>query len=151
MDHIIDKVTPRLNVFRTLKFKLLRNHLQVIYFSFIRPLLEYADIIWDNIPEYLRDKLESMQIEAVRIVTRTTKLCSKQNLYKDTGWETLSERRKKHKILKFHEMFHKKGPEYLNQMVPQQIFEVHNYNTRRTNDTQNVNCRASYYKHSFLP
>ena len=151
MDHIIDKVTPRLNVFRTLKFKLLRNHLQVIYFSFIRPLLEYADIIWDNIPEYLRDKLESMQIEAVRIVTRTTKLCSKQNLYKDTGWETLSERRKKHKILKFHEMFHKKGPEYLNQMVPQQIFEVHNCNTRRTNDTQNVNCRASYYKHSFLP
>ena len=62
MDHIIDKVTPRLNVFRTLKFKLLRNHLQVIYFSFIRPLLEYADIIWDNIPEYLRDKLESIQI-----------------------------------------------------------------------------------------
>ena len=75
----------------------------------------------------------------------------KTNLYKDTGWETLSERRKKHKILKFHEMFHKKGPEYLNQMVPQQNFEVHNYNTRRTNDTQNVNCRASYYKHSFLP
>jgi hypothetical protein len=40
----------------------------------------------------------------------------------------------KHKILKFHEMFHEKGPEYLNQMVPQQFFEVHNYNTRRTND-----------------
>jgi hypothetical protein len=66
------------------------------------------------------------------------------------GWETLSERRKKHKILKFHEMFHEKGPEYLNQMVPQQIFEVHNYNTRRTNDTQNVNCRTSCYKNSFL-
>jgi hypothetical protein len=80
VDHIIDKVTPRLNVFRTLKFKLLRNHHQVIYFSFIRPLLEYADIIWDNIPEYLRDKLESMQIEAVRIVTRTNivELCSKE-------------------------------------------------------------------------
>jgi hypothetical protein len=27
--------------------------------------------------------------------------------------------------------------------VPQQIFEVHNYNTRRTNDTQNVNCSTS--------
>jgi hypothetical protein len=80
------------------------------------------------------------------IVTGATKLCSKQNLYNDTGWETLSERRKKHKILKFHEMFHEKGPEYLNQMVPQQFFEVHNYNTRRTNDTQNVNCRTSYYK-----
>ena len=62
VNHIIDKVTPRLNVFRTLKFKLQRNHLQVICFSFIRPLLEYANIIWDNIPEYLRVKLESIQI-----------------------------------------------------------------------------------------
>ena len=75
----------------------------------------------------------------------------KTNLYNDTGWETLSERRKKHKILKFHEMFHEKGPEYINQMVSQQIFEVHNYNTRRTNETKNVNCRTSYYKNSFLP
>ena len=97
VNHIIDKVTLRLNVFRTLKFKLQRNLLQVIYFSFIRPLLEYGDIIWDNIPEYLRDKREStnkcIQIEAARIVTGATKLCSKQNLYNDTGWETLSERR----------------------------------------------------------
>jgi hypothetical protein len=45
VNHIIDKVTLRLNVFRTLKFKLQRNLLQVIYFSFIRPLLEYGDII----------------------------------------------------------------------------------------------------------
>ena len=81
VNHIIDKVTLRLNVFRTLKFKLQRNLLQVIYFSFIRPLLEYGDNIWDNIPEYLRDKREStkkcIQIEAARIVTRATKLCSK--------------------------------------------------------------------------
>jgi hypothetical protein len=62
VNHIIDKVTPRLNVFRTLKFNLQRNHLQVICFSFIRPLLEYANIIWDNIPAYLRVRLESIQI-----------------------------------------------------------------------------------------
>ena len=110
-------------------------------------MLEYADIIWNNIPEYLRDKLESIQIEAAMIVTGATKLCSKQNLYNDTEWETLSEHRKTHNILKFHE----KGPEYLDHMVPQQIFEVHNYNTKRTNDTRNVNCRTSYYKNSFLP
>ena len=114
-------------------------------------MLEYADIIWDNIPEYLRDKLKSIQIEAAGIVTGEAKLCSKQNLYNDTGWETLSERRKKHKTLKLHEMFHEKGPEYLNQMMPQLIFEVHNYNTRRTNDTQDVNCRTLYCKSSFLP
>ena len=33
---------------RRLKFRLNRKSLETIYFSFIRPLLEYADVIWDN-------------------------------------------------------------------------------------------------------
>ena len=92
---IIDKATPRLNLMRSLKFKLSCNNLQVIYMynSFIRPILKYADTVWDNIPIYLKDKLESIQIEAAHIVTGATKLCSKSKLYNDTGWVYLSERR----------------------------------------------------------
>ena len=45
--------------------------------------------------------VESIQIEAARIVTDATKLCSKVKLYEDTGWDSLYERRKKHKIIKF--------------------------------------------------
>ena len=33
---------------RKLKFELDRKSLQTIYFSFIRPLLEYADVMWNN-------------------------------------------------------------------------------------------------------
>ena len=33
---------------RKLKFKLDRSSLQMIYISFIRPVLEYADAVWDN-------------------------------------------------------------------------------------------------------
>ena len=40
---------------RALKFKLDRHTMQIIYFSFIRPVLEYADNIWDNIPEHLKN------------------------------------------------------------------------------------------------
>jgi len=151
VDYIINKVTPRLNLMRNLKFKLTRIQLQTIYFSFIRPILEYGDVIWDNIPNYLKDKLESIQIEAARIVTGATKLCSKAKLYEDTGWDSLNERRRKHKLIKFHDMFHHHTPEYLSNIVPQQLSEVHNYNTRRANDIQNLHCRTSYYKNSFLP
>ena len=151
VDVLIEKVTTRLNLMRKLKFKLHRNHLEIIYFSFIRPVLEYADIIWDNIPHYLKEKVESIQIEAARIVTGATKLCSKSKLYEDTGWDSLNERRKKHKIIKFHEMFHKNTPEYLSRLVPRQLFEVHEYNTRRTRDIEHINCRTTFYKNSFLP
>ena len=94
VNKIIEKITPRLNLFRALKFKLKRKYLQTIYFSFIRPLFEYTDIIWDNIPDYLSDKLENMQLEAARIVTGGTKLASiikLMKLYNETGWELLSE------------------------------------------------------------
>ena len=33
---------------RKLKFKLDRKSLETVYIAFIRPLLEYGDIIWDN-------------------------------------------------------------------------------------------------------
>jgi hypothetical protein len=85
IDYIIDKATPRLNFMRKLKFKLSRELLQIIYFSYVRPILEYVDIVWDNIPIYLRERLETINIEAARIVTVATKLCSKEKLYVETG------------------------------------------------------------------
>ena len=48
LEHIKKKAMTRVNVMRKLKFKLDRRSLQTIYISFIRPLLEYADIVWDN-------------------------------------------------------------------------------------------------------
>ena len=61
---------------RKLKFKHDRRSLQTIYISFIRPLLEYADVIWDNCSQTEAYELEKIQHEAVRIVTGATKLVS---------------------------------------------------------------------------
>ena len=93
---------------RKLKFQLDRKSLQTIYFSFIRPLLEYAGVIWDNCFQYEANELEKIQNEAARIVTGATKLVSINNLLKETGWELLSTRRKKHKLSLFYKM--KNGP-----------------------------------------
>jgi hypothetical protein len=93
------KVSSRLSVFRRVKFKLKRSHLQTIYISFIRPLMEYGDIVWNNIPDYLKQSLESLQLKAARIVTGATKLTFKQLLYDETGWETLQTRRNNHKLI----------------------------------------------------
>ena len=73
--------------------------MQKQYFSFVRPVLEYADIIWDNIPEYLVNKIESIQLEAARIVTEGNRLASRHLLYKETGWEPLSKRRENHRLI----------------------------------------------------
>jgi hypothetical protein len=67
--------------------------------------MEYGDIlVWDNIPEYLKQSLESLKLEAARIVTGATKLMSKHLLYEETGWEMLQTHRNNRKLIKFHEI-----------------------------------------------
>ena len=79
--YIKEKAWCGINIMRKLKFQLDRKSLETIYIAFIRPLLEYADVIWDNCSQYKKDDLEKIQIEAVRIATGITKLLSLNNLY----------------------------------------------------------------------
>lgn len=73
-----------------------------MYFSSIRPVLEYAGVIWDNCSEYMKDRLEKINYEAVRIVTGASNLTSQNILLDETGWETLRDRRTNHKLVLFH-------------------------------------------------
>ena len=82
--YITSKAWTRLHIMRKLKF---------IYTSFIRPILEYADVVWDNCTQYEINAVEKIQIEAARIVTGTSKLVSLEKLYNETCWETLERRR----------------------------------------------------------
>ena len=76
---------------RKLKFKLDRESLEIIYTAFIRPLLEYSDVIWNNCTLQDKYELDKIQNEAARIATGTTKLVSLNSLYKEIGWESLEE------------------------------------------------------------
>ena len=38
----------RINIMSGLKYELDRESLEIIYTTFIRPIVEYADVIWDN-------------------------------------------------------------------------------------------------------
>jgi hypothetical protein len=89
---IIDKANRRLGILRSLKYKLDRLSLERIYMGFIRPILEYGDIVWDSPGEKL-SPLEAVQLNAARIVTGATARCSTQGLYNETSWEPLSHRR----------------------------------------------------------
>ena len=89
---------------RKFKFKLNRQALETMYFSFIRPTLEYADIVWDNCTQQQEQDIEKIQIEAARIVTGATKLISLNKLYVETGWELLKDRRRKHRLILFYKM-----------------------------------------------
>jgi hypothetical protein len=54
---ITGKAYKRINILGKSKCILDRKSLEKIYFTFARPLLEYADVIWDNMSISLNKKI----------------------------------------------------------------------------------------------
>ena len=151
IENILDKAWKRINIMRKLKYVLDRVSLEKIYIAFIRPLLEYADVIWDNCAQYEVVELEKAQHEAGRIVTGATRLISIDKLYSEIGWETLSSRRKFHKLVLFYKMTHGLTPDYLSNLIPDTVGSLSRYNLRNENDIRTIPCRTQLYFNSFLP
>ena len=57
-----------------------------MYFTLIRPVLEYACEEFDGCYERDNEQLEKIQLEAARIATSLTKVASQVSLYLETGW-----------------------------------------------------------------
>ena len=151
INYIKTKCWKRINIMHKLKFILDRKSLETIYISFIRPILEYGDILFDNCSQQEKQDLESIQHEAARIVTGATKLVSISKLMKEVGWDTLDMRRHKHKLIQFYKMKNHLSPEYLCDLVPQTVGDSNSYWLRNASQYVHLPSRTSYHSHSFLP
>ena len=65
-----------------------------------------------------KKQLDSIHIEAARIITGATKLCSINKLSVDVGWDSLQNRRNKHKLVIFYKIMNGLTPDYLSDCVP---------------------------------
>ena len=69
IDTIYVTTNKKVSFFSKLKFLLDRKTLFTLYTSYIRPSLEYGNIIWNNCTELECDRLESIQRRGSRIIT----------------------------------------------------------------------------------
>jgi hypothetical protein len=151
IDYIKSKAWIRINIMRKLKYVLDRKSLEIIYLCFIRPLLEYADIIWDNCTNAEKLELDKIQNEAARIAIGATKLISLDNLRREIGWENLDERRRNHKLTLLYKMKNNLTPNYLSSLIPPQVNSETRYPLRNSNNIQLPHARTQLYYNSFLP
>ena len=145
INHITIRACARINIMRKLKFKLDRKSLETIYTAFIKPLIEYGDIIWDYCSQYQKDELDKIQDEAARITTGATRLISLSTLSKEIGWESLEKRRTNYLLT------HNLAPLYLSSLVPSTVSNMSRYNLRNSNDLQTIDARTTLYYNSPLP
>ena len=84
---------------RRLKFCLDRKSFETIYRTFIRPILEYADVVLGNCTNHENQELDKIQTEAARIVTGAANLLQLHVLSDEVNWEPLETRRMKLRLL----------------------------------------------------
>ena len=147
------KVNKRIGVLRSLKYKLNRESLLTIYKTYIRSIMEYCSVIWDNCTITQSDELELLQRECIRIITGLPRFCSVVKLYAESGLEPLAQRRYRQRLILLHKSMYGLAPSYLYSELP--ILRTdpsvrndrHNYifdNLGRPND-------PNYYLNSFFP
>ena len=133
------------------EFQLDRRSLQTMYLSFIRPILESENVVWDNCCNYEKFEIEKVQIEAGRIVTGATKSCQKTKILDETGWGSLETRRYKHRMITFYKMVKGYAPSYLQTIVPPTVHQVSHRNLRNNQNLTVLRARTNHYDNSFIP
>ena len=149
IDYVKERVWGRMNVMRRLKFCIDRKSLETIYLTFIRPILEYADVVWDKCTNYKKQEFDKIQTEAARIVKWATKLVSLHALFDEVNWKPLEARRMKHRLLLLYKMLNNLSPEYLSSLIPPTVNNISRYNLRNANNIQTMDFRTTQYFNSF--
>ena len=122
-----------------------------MYKSFIRPSLEYGDIIWNNLDLDRINQLESVQKECIRVITGLTRSCTLHNLYSESGFQPLSSRRKNHKLCMFYKIKNGLVPEFLLNKLPPMAATRNHYNVRHRDLFTPIRCNTKLYRNSFFP
>ena len=125
--------------------------LEYIYEYMILPIIEYADVIYDNLPNRLVKDLELLQRQAALWCTGGYKHTKHVELLKELGWEQLSLRRKCHRLFIMYKIINNNTPLYLKRLIPDTVVDHTGYNLRSANNFTIPIYVKSFCKKSFIP
>ena len=103
--HIVNAVSranKRVDIMCRLAHFIDRRTLTVMFNSFIRPVLEYGDILYNNCNVIEAELIELVQKRAARIITGAIKGTPSKIILSELGWSIMQERRENHCLCLFH-------------------------------------------------
>ena len=115
------------------------------YKSFIRPHLDYGDVIYDQpLNESLSNRIESVQYKAALAIIGAIQGSSRKKLYQELGLEHLHQRRWIRRLCLFYKVFHSKVPKYIHSLIPSMRTSA-----RQPNTFTSFYCRTKYFQTLF--
>ena len=113
----INKAKKGLALMKFLSRNVSSSVLELTYKMYIRPHLDYGDLIYHNQSAPMMDKLESIQYQAGLIVSGCWKGTNKIKLVRELGWETLSQRREFRRFVLYYKIKNNMTPGYLKKHI----------------------------------
>ena len=130
IDAMLNKANKRLDILRSLKWRLDRRSLIKLYISYIRPVLENSGSVWQNCTAQESMRTEKLQLAAAGIVTGAKKGTSHRELYRETGWQPLANRRVNQSLSILFRMLRNEASELLTALLPERAGARNEYNIR---------------------
>ena len=153
VDDINARADKRLCQLEALHFKLNRKTLEILYISYIWPIVEYSDVAFDNISDGDNTRLERIQKRAGKTVSGAIKGTAYATILSELGWESLQARRERRKLILFAVIVHGNAPSYLQQDLPPsvQLRAQNRYQLRNRSDLSQFHTRTETFRSSFFP
>ena len=90
IQEVINKASKTLNFVKRTLYQCEPTVKATAYTTLVRPILEYANVVWDPHQQYLIDNIEMVQRRAARWVKRDYRLTSSvSDMMEDLQWSTL--------------------------------------------------------------
>ena len=146
LTNVSNKISKTIGLLRKLQNILPRPAHLTIYKCFIRPHLDYGDIVYDQ-PYNLsfHQKLESIQYNAALALTGAIRGSSREKLYQELGLES---RRWYRKLCCFYKIYNKQAPGYLTELIPTRNEA---YQTRHLANIPSLSFKHNFFKNTFFP
>ena len=137
---------------KKLSLFLSRKTFLTIYKSFVRPNLDYADIIYDKpFNESFKTKIEMIQYRAAPVIPGEIKGTSRDRLYQEIGLEFVADRRYSCKIFFFHKIVNGLLPSYLMSCVNHYNYGEYQTRSAFQNKMKTLSGRTKAVNSSFYP
>ena len=125
IDYICKKVSSAIGGLRQIREFTTKGTAITVYNGLILPWFDYCDVVWDNLPVTLAERLQKLQNRAARVVTRHGYDVRSSDILKVLNWETLEERRFRHKATMMYKVQNNYAPIYLQNLFYEKT-NVHN-------------------------
>lgn len=156
-EHVLDtvrKVNIALSPLYPIAAKIPRHILLNIFYTYIRPLFDYADIIYDgHLTIADSQRLEKLQYRIGRLITGALYRTSSENIRIELGWSTLKTRRTLHRLFFFYKLMHEPHnfPTYITDIITETREVATGRQLRNSTSRTIPQNRTLAFQRSFFP